>query len=420
LTAPACRPGRLRRALAPLLAVLAALAVLGGPLVAPAAAQRGAPDIEAEAAYLVEASTGDVILARDEDERRAIASTTKLMTALVAREALSLDRSLMSAGYDAAPIESQIGLQDGERLTVRDLLRALLLPSANDAAATLAEGVAGSEEAFVRRMNARASELGLRSTSFANPIGLDDPDNFSTARDLTRLALAARRDTFLRRTFALEDATLASGARTREVDNRNTLVTSSGIANGIKTGRTQQAGYVLVGSATRDGVTVVASVLGTDSEAERDEETLELLEYGLDRYERVTAVRRGDVRAQVPLAYREGSAIAVAAGASARRTLPEGERLTQETSGLPEEVDGPLERGDRLGTLVVRHRGRVVAEVPLVATRAVQEAGVALRMRDLLSRTSTLALLVALAACSVPLVLLRRRAMARSGSGRPK
>jgi len=411
VTAPALRPGRLP-ALASLLAVLA-LAVLAGPLVPPAAAQEGAPDIDAEAAYLVEASSGDVILAKNEDERRSIASTTKLMTALVAREALSLDRSLEAAGYDPAPVESQIGLQAGERLTVRDLLRALLLPSANDAAATLAEGVAGSEEAFVRRMNARADRLGLTNTRFANPIGLDEPDNFSTARDLTSLALAARQDTFLRRTFALEDATLDSGARTREVDNRNTLLTSSEIVNGIKTGRTQQAGYVLVGSATREGVTVVATVLGTDSEAERDEETLELLEYGLDRYERVTAVRRGQVRAQVPLAYRDGSTIAVAAGATARRTLPEGERLAQEVTGLPEEVDGPLQRGERLGTLVVRHRDRVVARVPLVTTRAVQEAGVALRMRDLLSRPSTLVLLAALAACSVPLVLLRRRAMAR-------
>ncbi len=410
---PACRPGRLLRALVPLLAVLALLGVLAGPLVSTAAAQEGAPDIDAEAAYLVEASTGATIFRKDEDRRRAIASTTKLMTALVAREALSLDESLMAAGYDPAPVESQIGLQDGERLTVRDLLRALLLPSANDAAATLAEGVAGTTEAFVARMNARADRLGLENTSFANPIGLDDPDNFSTARDLTRLALAAREDTFLRRTFALEDATLASGARTREVDNRNTLVSSTESVNGIKTGRTQQAGYVLVGSATREGVTVVATVLGADSEAARDEDTLELLEYGLDRYERVTAVRRGQVRAQVPLAYRAGSSIAVAAEATARRTLPEGERLTQEVSGLPEEVDGPIQRGDRLGTLVVRHRDRVVARVPLVATRAVQEAGVALRMRDLLSRPSTLALLAALAACSVPLVLLRRRAMAR-------
>ena len=413
MTAPAYRPGRPLRALVPLLAVLALLAVLVGPLVSPAAAQEGAPDIEAEAAYLVEASTGATIFAKNEDRRRAIASTTKLMTALVAREALSLDESLMAASYDPAPVESQIGLQDGERLTVRDLLRALLLPSANDAAATLAEGVAGSTEAFVGRMNARADQLGLESTSFANPIGLDDPDNFSTARELTRLALAAREDSFLRRTFALEDATLDSGARTREVDNRNTLVSSTESVNGIKTGRTLQAGYVLVGSATREGVTVVASVLGADSEAARDEDTLELLEYGLDRYERVTAVRRGQVRARVPLAYRAGSSIALAAEATARRTLPEGERLTQEVSGLPEEVDGPIERGDRLGTLVVRHRDRVVARVPLVATRAVQEAGVALRMRDLLSRPSTLALLVALAACSVPLVLLRRRALAR-------
>ena len=351
--------------------------------------------------------------AREEDERRAIASATKLMTALVVREETSLDDTFSAADYEAAPVESQIGLQPGEEMTVRDLLRALMLESANDAAVTLAEGVAGSEDAFVDRMNARAAELGLENTTFTNAVGLDDPDSLSTARDLVTLALAVRKDAFLRETAGMEQATLESGERTRVVTTRNELVRETGLVGGLKTGRTQAAGYVLVGSGTRDGVTVVSAVLGAPSEAARQEDTLALLRYGLGLFERVTAVREADLVASVPLAYREDTAIPLAADDTVRHTVREGEELQREVTGVPEEVDGPLERGAQLGTLVVRRGDDVVARVPLVTTRAVEKAGVALRVEELLSRPTTILLLLVLAICSVPLVALRRRALRR-------
>lgn len=398
-----------------LLATLAALLLLAaGPDRAPAQADDAEPPrLSAAAAFAVEASTGEVVLAEGQDERRAIASTTKLMTALVVREEASLDDTFTAADYQAAPVESQIGLQPGEEMTVRDLLRALLLESANDAAVTLAEGVAGSEEAFVEQMNARARDLGLENTTFANPVGLDDPDNLSTARDLVTLALAVREDAFLRETAGMEQATLESGERTRVVTTRNELVRETELVRGLKTGRTQEAGYVLVGSGTRDGVTVVSAVLGAPSEAARQEDTLALLRYGLGRFERVTAVREADVVARVPLAYREGMAIPLAAGDTARYTVREDEELRRDVTGVPEEVDGPLERGTQLGTLVVRRGDEVVARVPLVTTRAVEKAGVALRVDELLSRPTTILLLAVLAVCSVPLVVLRRRALRR-------
>lgn len=399
----------------PLLAALAALFLLAaGPDRAPAQAEEDEPPkLSAAAAYAVEASTGEVVAAQDEDERRAIASATKLMTALVVREEASLDDTFTAADYQAAPVESQIGLQPGEQMTVRDLLRALMLESANDAAITLAEGVAGSEDAFVERMNARAAELGMEDTTFANPIGLDDPDSLSTARDLVTLALEVRKDAFLRETAGMEQATLESGERTRVVTTRNELVRETELVGGLKTGRTQAAGYVLVGSGTRDGVTVVSAVLGAPSEAARQEDTLALLRYGLGLFERVTAVREADVVARVPLAYREDAAIPLAADDTVRHTVREGDELQREVTGIPEEVDGPLERGAQLGTLVVRRGGEVVARVPLVTTRAVEKAGVALRVEELLSRPTTILLLLVLALCSVPLVALRRRALRR-------
>ncbi|MDQ3770042.1 MAG: D-alanyl-D-alanine carboxypeptidase [Actinomycetota bacterium] len=400
------------RALLATLAALFALAV--APDRAPAQGEdSGPPRLSAAAAYAVEASTGEMVAAKEEDERRAIASATKLMTALVVREETSLDDTFTAADYQAAPVESQIGLQPGEEMTVRDLLRAVMLESANDAAVTLAEGVAGSEGAFVERMNARAAELGLEDTTFTNPVGLDDSESLSTARDLVTLALAVREDAFLRETAGMEQATLESGERTRVVNNRNELVQETELVRGLKTGRTQAAGYVLVGSGTRDGVTVVSAVLGAPSEAARQEDTLALLRYGLTLFERVTAVREADVVARVPLAYREDSAIPLAADETVRHTVREGEELQRELSGVPEEVDGPLERGAQLGTLVVRRGDEVVARVPLVTTRAVEEAGVALRVEELLSRPTTILLLLILAVCSVPMVALRRRALRR-------
>jgi len=397
-----------------LLATLAALSLLAaGPDRASAQADDAEPQVSAAAAYAVEVSTGEVVVAQDQDQRRAIASATKLMTALVVREETSLGDTFTAADYQAAPIESQIGLQPGEEMTVRDLLRALLLESANDAAVTLAEGVAGSEDAFVEQMNARARGLGMEDTTFTNAVGLDDPDNLSTARDLVTLALAVREDKFLRETASMEEATLQSGERTRVVTTRNELVRETELVTGVKTGRTQEAGYVLVGSGTRDGVTVVSAVLGAPSEAARQEDTLALLRYGLGLFDRVTAVREADVVARVPLAYREGMTIGLAADDTSRHTVREGEDLRRVVTGVPEDVDGPLERGTRLGTLVVRRGDEVVARVPLVTTRTVEEAGVALRVDELLSRPTTILLLAVLAVCSVPLVALRRRALRR-------
>ncbi len=167
-------------------------------------------------------------------------------------------------------------LTAGEQLTVRDLLRGLLLPSGNDAAAALAVGVAGSEPAFVALMNARARELGMHDTTYTDPIGLD-AGNRSSAADLVTVTRALRRHAFFRRTVAARAITLDSGAWARTLDNTNDLLGGPLHVNGVKTGHTKAAGYVLVGSATGRGRTVISVVLGTRSERDRDEATLRLL-----------------------------------------------------------------------------------------------------------------------------------------------
>ncbi|MBA3326968.1 MAG: D-alanyl-D-alanine carboxypeptidase [Solirubrobacterales bacterium] len=394
-----------------ILAVLLAWVAVAG--VAHAQSGPGRPDVRARSAIVMEASTGHVAFRRKIRVERPIASTTKLMTALVALERSDLDDVLSATDYDALAIESQIGLREGERMSVRDLLRALLLESANDAAVTLAVGTMGSRQAFVREMNRRAQQLSLDHTSFANPVGLDEAGNHSSAEDLVRLAVILRRNDFFRETVDLPRATLRTGARRRTVVNRNALVRREGFVDGVKTGRTNQAGYVLVGSATRDGVTVVSAVLGSPTESARDQDTLALLRYGLSRYRTSTPLPEGRVMGEIDLRYRDGETVEVIAGRTVNRVVRRGERAGVTVTGVPEEVDGPLPRGSRVGTAIVRHRDEVIARVPLVTARAVAEAGLGTRLDDLVRRPLTVIALCLLLACSLPLVILRRRAMRR-------
>lgn len=412
---PANRPAAGDRAVRPFAGALAAVLaawLLGSP-VADAAGPSGAPALQARAAIVMEASTGDVLFSKSSRQRRAIASATKLMTVLVALQRTDLDDVFSAANYHAAAVESQIGLRAGERMSVRDLLRATLLPSANDAAATIAIGTMGSRRAFVDEMNRRALALGLRDTHYTTPIGLDDPGNYSSARDLARLAIRLRGYEFFRRTTNLPSATLRSGARTRTVRNRNTLVRRIPAVNGVKTGHTSGAGYVLVGSASRAGVTVVSVVLGEPSEHARDVDSLALLDYGLRGYEATTPLPEGRVLGKVALRYRHGDSVTVVAGSTVRRVLRTGTRTRVTVAGLPAELDGPLARGSRVGTAVLRAGDMVIARVPVVTAQPVAEAGLGLRLSDLLGRAETLVALTLLLACSLPLVLLRRRAIRR-------
>ncbi len=396
-------------------AVLAAAAAGTAP--ASAAAQESGdrpPRVRAAAAILVEPTTGDIIFQRNADDRRSIASATKMMTALVALEEASLDDVLVAADYRPAPIESQIGLRPGEKMSVRDLVRGLLLASGNDAAVTLAVRIGGSRERFVRLMNAKAREIGLTNTRFANPVGLDDEDNYSTASDLAKLALVLRRNAFARETMNRPDATLRTGSRRRSIENRNLLVRRFPFADGVKTGRTQRAGYVLVGSGTRDGVNVVSVVLGEPSESARVEDSAALLRYGLSRYRVTPGVRAGAVLGRATLRYRDDESVRLVAARSSQRVTRREERPTTRVLGAPGIVDGPLPARSRVGTIEVRYRGRVIDRVPLVTATDVTEATATDRLRDFAGQTRTRVMLATLVGCSLLLVLLRRRIRSRA------
>ena len=366
-----------RHALLPLaVAVAAAVALTLAPATAGAAETPCPPEIKAPSAIVIEVSTGAVACSRNADEHRAIASTTKLMTALLTLERAKLSDTFTAARYFPAPAESKIGLDPGERMRVRDLMRGLLVESANDAAVTLAEGVSGSRRAFVKAMNRRAQQLHLTGTHYANPIGLDEPGNFSTARDLVRLAVVLRTNRFFRNTTDRPSVRLTTGNRPRTFDNRNDLVRTRGWINGVKSGHTAHAGYVLVGSGRVNHVQLVSAVLGTPSVAARDDATVKLLRFGRSRFQRITAISRGDELTRVPIKYRRGAELALVASRMVMRVVAKGHRddVTTRVVGRPDDVSGPIVAGQALGAVEIVQRGRVVGRIPMVAASSIPAA----------------------------------------------
>jgi D-alanyl-D-alanine carboxypeptidase (penicillin-binding protein 5/6) len=332
----------------------------------------GPPALDARAWILVDPRDGEVLAAKAPDRPAPIASATKLMTAYLALKKLNPKKTLRAAPYPASAAESLLGLRAGERMLVSDLLYALMLPSANDAAVTLAEGVAGTVPRFVEQMNRQADALGLENTSFSTPVGLDTPDNYSTPADLVELAAENLEIPLFARIVDTPSVTLKSGDRPRRITTRNTLLLSDPSLDGVKTGHTSGAGYVLVGSATRDGTQLISAVLGTRSEAARDAETEELLAYGFSLYKPSSPVKAGEELAAPELDWRDEELPLVAERAVAI-SAREGQAVETEVDA-PGEVSGAVEQGEALGSVVVRVDGRKAGTAKLVAAESVEAA----------------------------------------------
>lgn len=347
------------------------LAIPGGAAAAAANPQRP-PALDVRAASLIEASTGQPLYSLNSETPLAIASATKIMTALVTLQHVSLSQVFADPRYYLSPADSQIGLLPGERMSVHDLMIALLLPSADDAAEDLAFGVGqGSVPRFVAMMNAEASRLGLRQTHYATPIGLDTPGNYSTASDLvtlTRYVMSTQ--PFFRSVVALPAARIRVGSEWRMVTNLNTLIGSVPWVTGVKTGHTLQAGYVLVGSGTRGGMTLISAVLGAPSEAARESDTLALLDYGFTGFRLLTPVSSGSVVGERPESGFSRRRAQLVAASSVRRVFPLSTRI-HVLIHAPKRMTGPLTRGAVVGSVLVIADGHRVASVPLRLLRAV-------------------------------------------------
>jgi D-alanyl-D-alanine carboxypeptidase (penicillin-binding protein 5/6) len=354
---------------------IAALAALACALLA-APAAGGAPQpppVEARSWALIDARTGDVLTSHAGAMRLPVASTTKLMTAWVAMHEMPLDRVVRAAPYDAEYGESLLGLRTGERVSVRDLLYGLILLSGNDAAHTLAVAAAGSQDRFVGQMNRRAAALGLPDTHYANPIGLDQRGNYSSAFDLATLTRRLLAIPAFARISDSRRALLRSLRPPRRIETINELLGMEPWVTGVKTGHTFGALYVLVGSAQRRGVELISVAIGAPSDEARYADNLKLLEYGFSLYRKRVPIRADEDLADPSIRYAGGTLPLRAA-----RTLTVGLRRGQRPRlrvRAPAEVEGPIRRGAVLGQATVFVGGRAAGTVALRAGRAIPEAG---------------------------------------------
>ncbi|HWP33172.1 MAG TPA: D-alanyl-D-alanine carboxypeptidase family protein [Solirubrobacterales bacterium] len=373
----------------------------GSPAATGPAAVASPPRIEARAWVLVDARSGEPLVSHAAKRPLPVASTTKLMTAYVALRELPLGRIVRARPYAAEYGESLLGLRAGQRVSVRDLLYGLILRSGNDAAYDLSLAVAGSERAFVAEMNRYAAALGLADTHYANPIGLDQVGNHSSARDLAALTERLLRIPAFARIAAARNAVLPSLRPPRRIVTLNELLRMAPWVTGVKTGHTFGAGYVLVGSGRRKGVELIAVAIGAPTDEARFRDAFDLLRYGFSRYRRRLPIRAGQALAEPSIRYSGGEL-----PLRSPRTVAVGVRPDQRLSlqvRAPREVEGPIEPGTRLGTAMVFVDGLRAAAVPLRAARKVPEATVLDRARSFAADN---ALALALAACAILIVLV--------------
>lgn len=341
------------------------------------------PRLESRSWGLIDARSGDVLTSHALNKSLPIASTTKLMTAYVAMKDLPLDKIVRAQPYEPEYGESLMGLRTGQRISVRDLLYGLILRSGNDAAHTLAIDAAGSERRFVAQMNRYASALGLSRTHYANPVGLDEKGNYSSAGDLMTLTQRLLREPAFAKIADSRSAVLRSVHPRRRIESINELLEMAPWVTGVKTGHTFGALYVLVGSGQKHGTSLISVVIGAWTDEERFDGNLALLEWGFRQYRHKQPIRRGQDLASPEIRY-SGGELPLRAERSLAVGVRRGERVDVRVSA-PQEVEGPLRRGRKLGRAAVFVEGRRVGAVALLASRSVPEASAFDRARGFLA-----------------------------------
>lgn len=321
--------------------------------------------ISARKAILVDAVTGRVLYEKQADDRSLIASTTKIMTALVVCQQCNvLDRVRIPA--EAVGIEgSSMYLKEGEILTVQELLYGLMLHSGNDAAVALAIYCAGTVEGFVELMNDKARALGLEDTHFANPNGLDAPGHYSTARDLAALAAYAMTDPIFAQTVSTKQVRCAD----RSLTNHNKLLWRVEGAEGVKTGYTKAAGRILVSSASRDNRRLICVTIDAPSDWS---DHAALLEQGFEDYRVRQIARKGQVLGTIEVEEGESATVEILAGADFSYALRD-EEMPELVFPEREFVYAPVTGGAAAGTAYVLLGDAVIGKIPLVYGSTVEQ-----------------------------------------------
>ena len=344
-------------------------------------------------AILCEASTGQVIFEKNADERRPVASVNQVMTILLTLEAVDEGRVSLEDQVTVSPRAASMGgsqafLDAGERYKLSELLKTVIVASANDSAVALAEHLAGTEESFVRLMNTRAEELGLTNTHYANCTGLPAQDHYTTARDVAKLsAQLDLHPIYYRYSTIWMDEIKHRGGRVTSLTNTNRLIRFYPGCDGYKTGSTNEARYCVSATAKKEGMRLIAVVLGTPAGQTRFDEARAMLDYGFANVQLVTPIAQGQaLDMTVPVRLGGRDEVSVLSGGTCSLLERRGEKnaLSLEAA-LVEKVNAPVYAGDVLGEIRVKRGDEVVAVVPAVAGEDVQLPGMVdalIRIRD--------------------------------------
>ena len=334
-------------------------------------------EVSAKSVILMERETGTVLYQQAEHEQREPASVTKVMTMLLVVEAieqgqLHLEDMVTCSAYAASMGGSQVFLAEGEQMSVHDLLKSVAVASGNDAAVALAEQIAGSESAFVEKMNRRAQELGMKDTHFCNCNGLPAEGHVTSAYDIALMSRQLLQYDLIRDYVGIWMDSIREG--TFQLANTNKLIYYYDGATGMKTGSTDAAGYCISASARREGMELIAVVLKSPSGQQRFEDAKALLNYGFSTYGLVHASPEEPLP-PVPVQLGVQGTVQPRVDPAEGLLLAEKSRLQglEQTVTLPESAEAPVRQGDVLGTLTVTQNGETVLEVPIRAAETVEK-----------------------------------------------
>ncbi len=358
-------------------AAVGAQGTASGGQAAPRAAAEPPEIDDVQAWALTDQESGLYLAGENADEQLPIGSVNKIMAALVVlEEGVDLDQEVPISEQAESYVGntySNVGLILGERVTVRDLLAASLIPSGTDAVYALAEQVGGgSVENFVGMMNDQAAAMGLTNTNFESPAGLDTNGNYSSARDLAALARAALQYPLFAEIVDTRDATISTQNREIEIHNTNQLLTSYPPATGVKTGTTPQAGANLVASAEANGESYISVVIGAEDSDARFRDSQMLLEYAFGRYEPRSLVSQGEVYEELPLPYRRGESVELTAAQDVNASVDPNSEIERRVT-TPEPPPS-AEAGQELGEVEVLVDGESAGRSPLAAREGYEEA----------------------------------------------
>ena len=328
-----------------------------------------APDVSAPSALLMEKESGTVLFSKDEHTQREPASVTKIMTILLTMEAidrgeLSWETPVTASRHASSMGGSQIWLKENETMSVEEMLKAVCVVSANDCAVALAEQIAGSEPAFVERMNRRAAELGMRDTNFKNATGLPAVGHVTSAYDIALMSRELiRNHPAIRQFTTIWMDSLRDGAS--ELVNTNRLLRSFDGMTGLKTGSTSAAGFCLSATAERDGMELIAVILHGETSNQRFQDARTLLNYGFANYT-LRSTAPDTPLPDIPVTLGVQDSVSVTPEETGFLLLPRGQEMQMEIE-LPESVPAPVHAGDVLGTLTVCAGDEILKEIPLLA-----------------------------------------------------